>query len=63
VEAFGWFTHSSEGDNIVAACCWVMDNETMPQDIREEAERTLNRLAVFNPSAKLGINAQDSPKL
>ncbi len=59
VEAFGWFTHSVQYENIVKAVGEVAVNENLPEDIRQEAKRTLNRLAVFNPSARLMV----TPKL
>jgi HEAT repeats len=48
IEALGWFTHSVHRDKILEVCRDIKNNDKYSMDIRTEAERTINRIELYN---------------
>lgn len=48
IEALAWFTHSVHRDKIIDVCRDIKNNDEYSMEIRTEAERTINRIELYN---------------
>lgn len=55
IEALAWYTHSVHREKILKVCYEIKENMEYSEEIRLEAERTINRMEVFNDSTEYQV--------